>query len=144
MRKDSLGKLIDRSKNPAQSFSDKKLSKLGDALLNFIYSLNLSMSQGVATGGKIPNRILAKAIESSRHRDLIPRRSDKHRKGDLVEAIFAYAWLEGRLDIHESIKFLDVGMNAGRETLDPENYARALGQLMDKILDEMGIPEDAS
>ena len=144
MRKDSLGKLIDRSKNPAQSFSDKKLSKLGDALLNFIYSLNLSMSQGVATGAKIPNRILAKAIESSRHKNLIPRRSDKHRKGDLVEAIFAYAWLEGRLDINESIKFIDVGMDAGRETLDPENYARALGQLMDKILDEMGIPEDAS
>lgn len=131
--------LIDESASPEQIVEDKNLSKLGDTLLNFLYSLSLSVSHGTPEGRKIPNRILAKAISGSRHSSMIPRRSDKHRKGDVVESIFAYAWLRGELNIRESIDFLH---SITGDDFTTEEYAVALGQLLDKTLNEMGIPED--
>ena len=139
---DAFKRLIDPTKNPLEAFNDQKLAKLGDALLNFIYSLSLSQRQGIADGRKIPNLILAKALDSARHKDLVPRRSDKHRKGDIVEAIFAYAWLKGMLDIREASIFLARRHQTKENGLDMEGYTMALAELLNKILVEMGIPED--
>jgi len=124
---------------PPEAFRDQNLSKLGDSLLNFIYSLNLSLSQGIPSGGKIPNRVLARAMERSSHRDLVPRRSDSHRKGDIVEAIFAYAWLKGNLEIERAVQFIARRLEPGAHPINQDQYARALGELMDKVLDEMGV-----
>jgi hypothetical protein len=128
---------------PVEALGDQNLSKLGDSLLNFIYSLNLSLSQGIPSGGKIPNRVLARAIECSSHRELVPRRSDSHRKGDIVEAIFAYAWLKGNLEIGNSVEFIARRLDSAGRPINHDQYARALGELMDRLLDEMGVPPDA-
>jgi hypothetical protein len=37
---------------------------------------------------------------------LIPPRRDKHGKGDIAEALFAYAWLEGKVSIEEAVEIL--------------------------------------
>ena len=87
--RDPLRRLVAEFGDPVEAFGDHRLSKLGDALLNFIYSLSLSVHGGVPEGKKIPNSVLAKAVESSRYRGIVPKRSDRHRKGDLVEAIFS-------------------------------------------------------
>lgn len=128
---------------PLEAFRDQNLSKLGDSLLNFIYSLNLSLSQGTPSGGKVPNRVLARAMEHSSHKDLVPRRSDSHRKGDIVEAIFAYAWLKGNLEIGRAVQFIARRLDPGALPINQDQYARALGELMDKLLEEMGVPPDA-
>ncbi len=127
---------------PSEAFRDKDLSKLGDALLNLIFSLSLSLSKGCPSGGKIPNRILADALRSCAHQSLVPRHSDKHRKGDIVEAVFAYAWLSGALDVEEAAAQIAGKLDPSRSLPDPEGYARALGDLMDRTLSEMGIDED--
>lgn len=139
---EALEELIDPTKNPLEAFNDNKLAKLGDALMNFIYSLSLSHRQGIADGRKVPNLILAKALDSARHRDLVPKRSDKHRKGDIVEAIFAYAWLKRMFDIREASVFLARRHQTKENGLDLEGYAKALAEFLNQILIEMGIPED--
>jgi hypothetical protein len=139
---DPLSELIDPDQGPLQAFNDRNLSKLGDALLNLIYSLSLSQVRGRADGRKIPNNLLAKALEICRHSSLTPRRSDKHRKGDIVEAIFAYAWLIGILDIRESAEYLAVVGRGEDDELDREGYSRGLAELLDQILTSSGVPED--
>lgn len=139
IRKDPFDDLIETPATIEGVVNNKKLSKLGDALMNFIYSLSISISRGVADGSKIPNLILAKAIVGCEHSDVIPRRSDKHKKGDVVEAIFAYAWLKGEIKIRESIMFL---ANRMGDHFDEDEYAQALGELIDRILDNLEIPEN--
>jgi hypothetical protein len=137
----SPSKLIDESTDPADAFRDRKLSKLGDALLNLIYSLSLSQIRGRADGGKIANSILARAMDESRHRSLVPKGSDKHIRGDLVEAIFAYAWLRELLDIRECADYL-AGKAGTDGKPDDEEISMGLAELLDRILAELGIPED--
>ena len=134
--------LIDGIRSPAQAFGNQNLSKLGDALLNLIYSLSLSQIRGRPDGAKIPNRTLARAIDESHHRSLIPKGSDKHIRGDLVEAIFAYAWLKGLLDIRECADFLS-SSNRQEGRAEDEGFSKALAELLDTLLLKMGIPEDA-
>jgi hypothetical protein len=138
----SPSKLIDESMDPAEAFRDQKLAKLGDALLNLIYSLSLSQIRGRADGGKIANRVLARAMDESRHRSLVPKGSDKHIRGDLVEAIFAYAWLRGFLDIRECADHLAGGIDADG-VRGEEELSVGLAGLIDRILTDLGIPEDA-
>jgi len=141
-RGDPLSRLIDPSMDSSQLLNDQRLSKLGDALLNLIHSLCLSLFESRPDGAKIPNRLLAQAIDSSKHRGVVPRRSDKHKKGDLVEAIFAWGWLLGKLDIRETVAFITERMGTPQSTFDPQRYASALAEVLDKILDGMGVPQD--
>ena len=140
--RDSLARLVEDFDHPVEAFGDHRLSKLGDALLNLIYSLSLSVHGGVPEGKKIPNSVLAKALESSSHKSIVPKRSDRHRKGDLVEAIFAFAWLKGLFEIRSAAQFLADRHQAAGGALDIEVYSVALSELMDRMLSEMGIPED--
>ena len=87
-------------------FTDKGLSKFGDSLVNFVFSLALSEYLGRPTGERVPNASLSIALELAGLRHVIPPRTDKHGKGDIAEAIFAYAWLEGKITVEEAAKIL--------------------------------------
>ncbi|MBU7004772.1 MAG: hypothetical protein HXS50_04345 [Theionarchaea archaeon] len=138
----ALNNLIDPEQGPLQAVDDRHLAKLGDALVNFIYSLSLSHIKSRPDGRKIPNKILARALSMCNHRSITPARSDKHRKGDIVEAIFAYGWLVGIIDIRESAEFLASSGDGEEGELDGEGYSRGLAELLDLILTESGVPED--
>jgi len=83
-------------------FTDRGLSKLGDSLANLILSIAMSRYLDRPTGERVPNASLAMALEMSGLRRLVPPRTDKHGKGDIAEAILAYAWLEGAITIEEA------------------------------------------
>ena len=87
-------------------FTDKGLSKFGDSLVNFVFSLALSEYLGRPTGERVPNASLSIALELAGLRHVIPPRTDKHGKGDIAEAIFAYAWLEGKITVEEAVEIL--------------------------------------
>ncbi|NJE75640.1 ribonuclease III family protein [Thermococcus sp. ES12] len=89
-----------------RNFTDKGLSKFGDSLINFVFSLALSEYLGKPTGERVPNASLSIALELSGLRHLVPPRTDKHGRGDIAEAIFAYAWLEGRITVEEAVEIL--------------------------------------
>jgi len=85
---------------------DKNLAKLGDNLVNLIYSLALTLVSNCAQGKKVSDKILAKALQDAGLRRYLPKRLTTHDRGDAVEAILAYLWLNNRLDINEAAVFL--------------------------------------
>ncbi len=90
----------------SDDFRDKNLSKFGDSLVNFVFSLALSEYLGYPSAGRVPNASLAMALELAGLRHVFPPRTDKHEKGDIAEAIFAYAWLEKKITIEEAVEIL--------------------------------------
>ncbi len=85
---------------------DKDLASLGDSYVNFVYSLAMSQKHGHPTGAKVNNQILARAVEASMLRALLPHRVDRHTRGNAAEALLVFAWLQGTLEMDECIKVL--------------------------------------
>ena len=102
-----------------KDFTDKGLAKFGDSLVNFVFSLALSEYLGRPTGERVPNASLSIALELAGLRHVIPPRTDKHGKGDVAEAIFAYAWLEGKITVEEAAEIL-----RGNFTEDVTHFSR--------------------
>jgi len=86
--------------------NDKGLAKLGDGLVNLCYSLAKSLVLGEATGEKVRDRVLAKAIREHRAYDYIGKRTDAGDAADAYEALMAYIWLTGRVGYDEMVQIL--------------------------------------
>jgi hypothetical protein len=82
--------------------TDRKLARLGDAYINFIFSLALSKVEGEPQGIKVSNNILAEACKRSGLRRLLPKRTQKAEMANAVEAIIAQAYLSNSVGIEES------------------------------------------
>lgn len=105
---------------------DKDLASLGDSYVNFVYSLAMSQKCGHPTGAKVNNRILAKAVEASGLRALLPHRVDRHARGNAAEALLVFAWLQDTLEMDECIKVLS--------QKDPvEAFATLLRQILNRL-----------
>ncbi len=87
--------------------TDQKLAALGDAYVNFIYSLALSEKRGEPTGAKVDNRILSQALKKAGLRETLPKRSPRHKQADAAEALIVYAWMLNAATIHEGVELLE-------------------------------------
>jgi hypothetical protein len=85
---------------------DQKLAAFGDAYVNFLYSLALSIRKGEPTGKKVNNRLLAEAVRSAGLRKLLPSKIDRHKQADAAEALIAYVWTRGLMTLEESVGIL--------------------------------------
>ena len=116
----------------------KDLSKLGDSLANFIYSLALSSVYNNFEGAKVSNVILANAIKQSKFHYLLKNRLTRHEKGNLVEAILVYSWLKNKITVEESVTILS---NNLKYTVDRkekiESSTTAFIALLDYIYQKM-------
>ena len=90
----------------SQILTDKKLAALGDAYVNFIYSLALSKKRGRPYGKKVKGAPLAEAVRKAGLRKLLPSRIDKHALSDAAEALLVYGWLNEASTLEESVKIL--------------------------------------
>lgn len=90
----------------SQILTDKKLAALGDAYVNFIYSLALSKKLGRPCGKKVKGAPLAEAVRKAGLRKLLPSRMDKHALSDAAEALLVYGWLNEASTLEESVKIL--------------------------------------
>ena len=86
---------------------DHKLAKLGDAYVNFLYSLALSKRTGEATGVKVKGRLLADAFKKADLRKFLPSRVDRHKQADAAEALIVYPWLQGSMTMEEGLEILE-------------------------------------
>ncbi len=91
----------------SQVLMDQKLASLGDAYVNFLYSLALSKKKGEPTGTKVKGRLLADAFEKAGLRKFLPSRIDRHKKADAAEALIVYAWIRGAMTMEEGVKILE-------------------------------------
>ena len=86
---------------------DQKLASLGDAYVNFLYSLALSKKKGEPTGTKVKGRLLAEAFKKAGLRKFLPSRIDRHKQADAAEALIVYAWIRGSMTMEEGLKILE-------------------------------------
>jgi len=82
---------------------DNRLSKLGDAVINFIASVSETVRLGIPTGLRVDNKILMKAVRDSGLRERLSHRRDRHMLGDAAEALIAYAWIKGNVTMEEYV-----------------------------------------
>jgi hypothetical protein len=86
---------------------DQKLASLGDAYVNFLYSLALSKKRGEPVGTKVKGRLLADAFRKAGLRKFLPSRIDRHKQADAAEALIVYAWIRGSMTMEEGLKILE-------------------------------------
>jgi hypothetical protein len=94
-------------KNLREVLADQKLAALGDAYVNFIYSLALSKRKEEPVGVKVESRLLAEALKKAGLRNLLPSRIDRHKQADAAEALIVYAWIQGAMTIEEGVSILE-------------------------------------
>lgn len=87
--------------------TNHKLASLGDAYVNFIYSLAMSKKSREPVGAKVDSRILADALKKAGLREYLPSRTDRHKQADAAEALIVYAWLKELMSLEESVKVLE-------------------------------------
>ena len=80
--------------------SDRRYKSFGDVLVNFLYSYHLFLAEGRVEGVRVTNRRLAALCELLGHD--CPGRLGTHGKADLVEAVVAYCFLNGLLDLGQA------------------------------------------
>ncbi|MEM2092601.1 MAG: ribonuclease III family protein [Candidatus Bathyarchaeia archaeon] len=96
----------DKYSSIIEILNDRELASLGDAFINFIYSLALSKVAGRPIGRKLDSRLLSSALKKAGIRNLLPHRVDRHRQADAAEALIAYGWLSGAISIRETLDVL--------------------------------------
>jgi hypothetical protein len=89
-----------------QILADRKLASLGDAYINFVYSLALSQRKGKLSGAKVKGTALAEALRKAGLREYLPSRIDKHVLSDAAEALVVYAWLHDLLTLEDGVEIL--------------------------------------
>ncbi len=111
---------------------DKNLAGLGDSYVNFVYSLAISKKLGRPTGAKVNNRILATAVDASGLRKFLPRRVDRHNRGNAAEALLVLAWLQDLLEMEDCIKVLT----------ENDDVVKAFAILLQQIMHKLGVSHE--
>jgi hypothetical protein len=91
----------------SEILTDKPLAALGDAYVNFVYSLALSRKNRKPYGKKVRGTPLAEAVRKAGLRKFMPSRIDKHVLSDAAEALLVYAWLNKFITIEHSVEVLE-------------------------------------
>lgn len=93
-------------KNLTEVLMDHRLAALGDAYINFAYSLALTKRKNQPYGTKVKGSVLSEAFKKAGLREHIPRRVSRHMLADAAEALTVYAWLCKHITLEESIEIL--------------------------------------
>lgn len=83
--------------------ADHDLASLGDAFINFVYSLALSNQRGKPSGAKVKGDALAEALRNAGLREYLPARMTRHMLADAAEALIVYAWLQNYITLEEIV-----------------------------------------
>jgi hypothetical protein len=107
--------------------TDHRLASLGDAYVNFAYSLALSEKQGYPKGTKVKGTVLAEALKKAGLREHLPSKMTSHKLADAAEALIIYGWLNNHMSLQESVTIL-------KKPDDPiEGFAQLLEKTRAKI-----------
>jgi len=100
---------------------------LGDAYVNFIYSLALSKRLGEPLGKKVSSDVLAKSLKKANLRDLLPSRIDRHKQADAAEALILYVWARKIISLDEAVRILE------SEEMPEEGFSLLLKKIWEKV-----------
>jgi hypothetical protein len=103
---------VPKHKTLHQVLLDHKLAALGDAYVNFLFSLAESEKNVEPVGARVDNNILAAALRKAGLRDLLPSRTSRHQLADAAEALIIYAWIRKVTTIEEAVNVLKLSQDA--------------------------------
>ncbi|MGC8936476.1 MAG: ribonuclease III family protein [Candidatus Methanomethylicaceae archaeon] len=109
----------------------KDWARLGDSFVNLAYSMAKTKAVGRPVGERVPDKVLSKALDFSRTIDV--SRMTSGEKGDIVEAILAYAWSNNLISLEEAAETLYVrvaALNFESRSSETEGAARAFSDLL--------------
>jgi len=104
-----------------QVMRNKQLASLGDAFVNFIYSLALTQVNGKPQSVKVSDRILANAFKLSGLRQYLGTRISKKDLANASESLLVDAYRKKLITIEECVTILSE---------DPNGLQAGLTQLM--------------
>lgn len=123
--------------------TDKGLAKIGDGIVNFVYSVAKSIyltkksfnSKIIRTGKKVNKTILSNALKNANLKSCAKTRADAHDLADTAEAIIAYIWLSGKMNMDSMIRiiFENLSGNLDIRTEEIRNATIAFTQLLESI-----------
>lgn len=87
----------------AEVLADRDLASLGDAFVNFAYSLALSNRRRKPLGVKVKGSVLAEGLRRAGLRECLGGGITRHALADAAEALIAYAWLNGYVTLDECV-----------------------------------------
>lgn len=127
MKKESKAYFTKVYKDLTEVLMDHKLAALGDAYINFTYSLALSQNRGQPSGAKVKGSVLAEAFKKAGLRGYMPSRTSRHMLADAAEALTVYAWLSSHITLEECVAILE-------EAEDPvEGFTRLFLTIKDRV-----------
>ncbi|MGQ9759517.1 MAG: ribonuclease III family protein [Candidatus Methanomethylicaceae archaeon] len=83
---------------------DKDWARLGDPFVNLAYSMAKTKALGKPVGERVPDTVLSRALDLSKALEVM--RMTPGERGDLVEAILAYAWSNHLISLEEAVEIL--------------------------------------
>jgi len=123
--------------------TDKSLAKLGDGIVNLLYSLVKSKFVGKPDGAKVPDTVLAEAVRQAGIRKYISSRQNADSLGDAAEALIAYSWLKDYFEIKETAERLSslipqekVINRKTEKEISIQIFTSLLQDLLDRVVDE--------
>jgi len=99
--------IISKHRSIVEILADHELASLGDAYVNFVYSLALSRKMGRPIGKKVNSSTLASALRKANLRRFLPLRTDRHKQADAAESLIVYAWLAGAMSLGEMLSIIE-------------------------------------
>jgi len=85
---------------------NRRLASLGDAYVNFVYSLAITKIDGRPTGVKVSDRILAQAFKLAGLRKCLGTRVTRKDLANACESLLVEAYIRDLLTIGESVEIL--------------------------------------
>lgn len=107
--------------------TDRGLASLGDAYINFVYSIAMSNRKLKPLGRKVKGTVLAQALRKAGLREHLPSGIDSHTIADATEALLVYAWLQDHITLEESVATIERSEDA------VEGLTQLLKTIMRKI-----------
>ena len=106
-RREKRFSFLTAHKTLAEVLTDHKLAALGDAYVNFVYSLAVSNRKGQPSGVKVKGHVLAEALKKAGLRERLSSRMSRHTLADAAEALIVYAWLQNHITMGECVAVLE-------------------------------------
>lgn len=107
---------------------NRKLARLGDAYVNFLFSLALTKATGIPVGVKVSDRVLFEVAKKTGIRPLLPKRIKRGEVANAIEAIIIDSWMRRSLELDEMTDII---------SKNPDNITEAATQLVKRILERM-------
>ena len=118
-----------------QVLQNRQLASLGDAYVNFVYSLALTKVNRRPEGIKVSDRILAQAFKLAGLREYLGTRVTRKDLANASESLLVDAYLRDLLTIEESVRIL---------IQNPDGVTSGLVDLMKLAADRVGQKAPAS